>query len=186
MQMRKDALLGCARMIEGVNRVGLEHAPLAVSTVGLMEVRPNSRNVIPGSVFFTIDLRHPEDEVLATMDAEFRQMVSGVAADAGLEVELSEVYAEASMEFDRTCIALVRGAAEKLGYSYREIVSGPGHDAVYIARVAPTAMVFIPCEGGISHSEAENAKPEDVEAGANVLLHAVLARDEFKRVYRVS
>ena len=177
MHLRKDALLGCARIVEGVNRIGLDHAPLAVSTVGLVEVRPNSPNVIPGSVFFTVDLRHPEDDMMAKMDAEFREMVSRVAGESGLGVELSETYVRPSTEFDRACVAQVREAAARLNYKYREMVSGPGHDALYVARVVPAALVFIPCEGGISHDEAENARPEDVEAGANVLLHVVLARD---------
>ena len=177
MHLRKDALLGCARIVEGVNRIGLDHAPLAVSTVGLVEVRPNSPNVIPCSVFFTVDLRHPEDDMMAKIDAEFREMVSRVAGESGLGVELSEIYVRQSTEFDRACVAQVREAAERLNYKYREMVSGPGHDALYVARIAPAALVFIPCEGGISHDEAENARPEDVEAGANVLLHVVLARD---------
>lgn len=177
MRMRRDALLGSARIIEGVNTVGLNHAPSAMSTVGLVEVKPNSRNVIPGSVFLTVDLRNPYDEVLARMDAELRQMISKTAAEAGLEASLEQIWGTPSMEFDKTCVSQVRGAAQGLGYSHREMVSGPGHDALYVAKAAPAAMVFIPCEGGISHNEEENAKPEDVEAGANVLLHAVLARD---------
>ncbi len=177
MPLRKDALLAGARMIAAVHQVALDHAPLAVSTVGLLEVSPNSRNVIPGSVFFTVDLRHPEDSVLREMGGEFERAMEKVARDSDVAVELENNWATPSVKFDDGCISNVRDAAEDLGYSYRDIISGAGHDAIYIARVAPTAMIFIPCAGGISHNEAEKTEPEQVAAGANVLLRAVLRRD---------
>jgi N-carbamoyl-L-amino-acid hydrolase len=177
MPLRKDALLAGARMIAAVHQVALDHAPLAVSTVGLLEVSPNSRNVIPGSVFFTVDLRHPEDSILREMGGEFERAMEKVARDSDVAVELENNWATPSVKFDDGCISNVRDAAEDLGYSYRDIVSGAGHDAIYIARVAPTAMIFIPCAGGISHNEAEKTEPEQVAAGANVLLRAVLRRD---------
>jgi len=177
MPVRRDAMLACARMVEEVNKIALKHAPLAVSTVGLVRVSPNSRNVIPGRVFFTVDLRHPEDAVVNEMAQELERMVPQVAKETGVEVELKNNWNSPAMRFDQTCMGVIRAAAEELGYSHRDIVSGAGHDAVYIARVAPTGMIFIPCQDGISHNEAESAQPQHVAAGANVLLRAVLAYD---------
>lgn len=174
MPARKDALLGAARMIEAVNAAALEHPPLAVATVGLIESRPNSRNVIPGSVFFTIDLRHPDDAMLAVIESELRSELPRIAAAANVEAAIERVWESPAVRFDPACIGAVREAAAALGYTSREIVSGPGHDAVYVARVAPTSMIFVPCKGGISHNELESVEPEQAAAGANVLLHAVL------------
>jgi len=178
MPLRRDAMLACARMVEAINKIALDHAPLAVATVGHMVVRPNSRNVVPGSVFFTIDTRHPDDRVLSQMDRELRKMVDAIAGDAGVAVKLVNNWNAAAMEFNPECINHVRSAAEALGYRHRDIISGAGHDAVYIAGVAPTGMVFIPCENGISHNELENTRPEYLTAGANVLLHTAMACDK--------
>jgi len=178
MNMRQDAMVACARMVEAINKIALNHAPLAVSTVGLVEVKPNSRNVIPGSVFFSVDLRHPNDAVLDEMDKELKVMVNKVATDTGLKAKLENIWNSPSMKFDEVCVSVVRAAAEDLSYRHRDMVSGAGHDAVYIARVAPTAMIFIPCENGISHNEIEKTEPEHVAAGANVLLSAVVAYDK--------
>ena len=176
MATRRDALLGAARVIEAVNRIGLDHAPLACATVGLVEVHPNSRNTIPGRVFFAVDLRHPNDETLSKMDAALRVAVADVAQALNLETELNEIWYSPPVPFDADCVAAVRRAAEANGMAHRDIVSGAGHDACYISRVAPTSMVFIPCEGGISHNEIENATPEHVAAGCQVLLQAMLER----------
>lgn len=178
MHLRQDAMVACARMVEATNEIALNHAPLAVSTVGLVEVKPNSRNVIPGSVFFSVDLRHPNDTVLFEMDKELKVMVDKVATDMGLKVKLENIWNSPSMKFDDICVGIVRAAAEDLGYHHRDVVSGAGHDAVYIARVAPTAMLFIPCQNGISHNEIEKTEPEHVAAGANVLLSAIIAHDK--------
>jgi beta-ureidopropionase / N-carbamoyl-L-amino-acid hydrolase len=178
MPLRKDALLGAGRMVAAVNEVAWAHAPDAVATVGLIESRPNSRNVVPGSVFFTIDLRHPRDDVVAAMEALMRQKLADIAADAGLEIAIEQVWDSPAVRFDADCIASVRGAATASGYAHRDIVSGAGHDSAYIARVAPTTMVFVPCEKGLSHNEAEHAEQSDVVAGANVLLRAVLETDQ--------
>jgi len=178
MHLRQDAMVACARMVEATNEIALNHAPLAVSTVGLVEVKPNSRNVIPGSVFFSVDLRHPNDTVLFEMDKELRVMVDKVATDMGLKVKLENIWNSPSMKFDDVCVGIVRAAAEDSGYHHRDMVSGAGHDAVYIARVAPTAMLFIPCQNGISHNESERTEPEHVAAGANVLLSAIIAPDK--------
>jgi len=174
MDRRKDALLGAARIIELVNRTGLEHAPHACATVGMMDVYPNSRNVIPGRVFLTVDFRHPEDDILTQMDARLRKGVEKIAGDIGLDVELEQIFYYAPVHFDEACVKSVRAAAESCGYSHRDMVSGAGHDACYLAGVAPTSMVFIPCIDGISHNEAEDIKPQWATAGANVLLRAVL------------
>ncbi|MDZ4812373.1 MAG: Zn-dependent hydrolase [Pseudomonadota bacterium] len=177
MPRRRDALLGAARVIDLVNRIGLEHAPYACATVGMIQNHPNSRNVIPGRVFFTIDIRHPEDAVLAEMDRKVREGVARVAAETKLEVtRLEQIFYYAPIAFDPACVDSVRAAAERFGYSHRDIVSGAGHDACYLSKVAPTAMVFVPCVDGISHNEVEDATPEWIEAGGNVLLHAMLGR----------
>jgi N-carbamoyl-L-amino-acid hydrolase len=177
MPLRRDALLGAARMVEAINKVGLDHAPLAVTTVGLMEVRPNSRNVIPGEVFFTIDMRHPDDAELARMETEMKAALSTIAAEMQVEAKIDDTWNSPSVKFDATCVGTVREAAGQLGFKHRDIVSGPGHDAAYINRVAPTAMIFVPCEKGISHNEAEKIEFEHAAAGAAVLLHAVVSYD---------
>ena len=177
MPTRRNALVGAARVVELVNEIGFRHAPYACATVGMMQVHPNSRNVIPGRVFFTIDLRHPDDAVLAVMDAELREGVARIAAEAKLEAtRFEQIFYYAPIAFDAECVAAVRTAAQRFGYAHRDIVSGAGHDACYLSKVAPTSMVFVPCVGGISHNEIEDATPEWIEAGANVLLHAMLGR----------
>lgn len=174
MVLRKDALVGAAQIIDEVNQIGLTNQPLACSTVGLLQVFPNSRNVIPGEVFFSVDLRHPKDDILSKMDQQLREISQRIADDLGLEMKFEQIWYSPPVPFDKDCVDSVRNAAEAAGYSHRDIVSGAGHDACYISRVAPTAMVFVPCEDGISHNEAENAKPEHLAAGCNVLLQAVL------------
>ena len=177
MRLRRDAGLGAARMVQAVHEIASAHAPLAVTTVGLMETRPNSRNVIPGQVFFTVDMRHPHDGVLEDMERRLRASLAHIAAQDGLELALERVWNSPAVAFDRACVDAVRAAADHHGFSHREIVSGAGHDAAYMARVAPTAMVFIPCEKGISHNEAEKTEFDQVAAGADVLLRAVLTLD---------
>ena len=174
MRIRKDALLGAARIVESVNRIGLDNAPVACATVGMLEVHPNSRNVIPGRVWMTIDFRHPDDDVLAAMDAAMRETVGAICDDIGLELEIEQIFYYAPVRFEESCVNAVRQGAQACDYSMREIVSGAGHDACYMANVAPSAMIFIPCVDGISHNEIEDAKPEWVTAGCDVLLHAVL------------
>jgi len=176
MPRRRDALVGAARMIDAVNRIGHAHAPYACATVGFVQVSPNSRNTIPGRVFFTVDFRHPYDPVLTEMDGELRQACEAAASAIGLEAEVKEFWYFPPTPFDATLIAAVRNAAAAQGYTHQDILSGAGHDAVYMARVAPSAMVFVPCIDGISHNEIEDAKPADLTAGCNVLLNAVLER----------
>src|SRR6266540_52290 len=171
---RRDALVGAARMIDAVNKIGHAHAPYACATVGFVEVSPNSRNTIPGRVFFTVDFRHPEDAVLTQMDRDLREACAAAAATQNLEVAVEEFWYFPPTPFDRQLVGRVRDSAAAQGYPHQDIISGAGHDAVYMARVAPTAMIFVPCVGGISHNEIEDAKPEDLTAGCNVLLNAVL------------
>jgi N-carbamoyl-L-amino-acid hydrolase len=178
MDRRKDALLGAARIVELVNAIGHAHDPAACATVGMIQAYPNSRNVIPGQVFLTVDLRHPIADKLASMDAKLREGIADVAAKTGLTYEVKMVADFAPQPFEVSCVEAVRRAAERLGLSTRDITSGAGHDAVYMARVCPTAMIFTPCVDGISHNEAEDMKPEWATAGANVLVQAVLEKAE--------
>jgi beta-ureidopropionase / N-carbamoyl-L-amino-acid hydrolase len=178
MHLRKNALLGAARMVEAIHGVAMNHAPDAVGTVGLMEVQPNSRNVVPGDVFFCVDLRHKDEAVLIRMEAEFRAALPKVMEPLGLTFEEKMIWNSPAVKFDPELIACVRKGAEKSGYGMRDMVSGAGHDAAYIARVAPTTMIFVPCAGGISHNEAESTSFDECGAGAQVLLEAVLAYDQ--------
>jgi N-carbamoyl-L-amino-acid hydrolase len=181
MPRRKDALVGAARMIDAVNRIGLAHAPHACATVGFVQVSPNSRNTIPGRVFFTVDFRHPEEAVLTRMDRELRAACAAAAASQGLDAAVEEFWHFPPTPFDPRLVGAVREAAAAQGYPHQDIVSGAGHDAVYMARVAPSAMVFVPCKGGISHNEIEDAEPADLTAGCNVLLNAVVETAETTR-----
>jgi N-carbamoyl-L-amino-acid hydrolase len=176
MNRRHDALLGAARMVQEVNRIGLAHQPFACATVGLMQVSPNSRNTIPGKVFFTIDFRHPDDLILSRMDIEMREAAQRIAQEIGLELKLEQIWYSPPVAFDPKCVDAVAKGAETLGLPAMRIISGAGHDSCYIARIAPTGMVFVPCEDGISHNEVENATPSDIAAGCNVLLHAMIER----------
>ncbi|HEX2150795.1 MAG TPA: Zn-dependent hydrolase [Stellaceae bacterium] len=174
MKRRRAALVGAARMIDAVNRIGHAHAPYACATVGFVQVSPNSRNTIPGRVFFTVDFRHPEDAVLSAMDRELREACAAAAASQNVEAAVEEFWYFPPTPFDMRLVGAVREASLAQGYPHQDIISGAGHDAVYMARVAPTAMIFVPCIGGISHNEIEDAKPEDLTAGCNVLLNALL------------
>ena len=174
MDRRKDALLGAARLVELVNRIGLDNPPHACATVGMIDSYPNSRNVIPGRVFLTIDFRHPDDAVLAQMDADMRTGLNDIAATIGLDLAIEQILYLPPVVFDETCVSAVRQSTEAQGYTRRDIVSGAGHDACNIAAVAPTSMIFIPCIDGISHNEVEDAKPEWITAGGQVLLGAML------------
>jgi beta-ureidopropionase / N-carbamoyl-L-amino-acid hydrolase len=178
MPRRKDALLGAARIVELVNRIGLSKAPLGVSTVGMLNPYPNSRNVIPGEVFMTCEFRHPIDETLSDMDAQLKAGVEEICKTIGLSYDLKQVFYYPPVAFDKGCVEAVRRAAQHLGLTHRDIVSGAGHDACYLARVAPTSMIFTPCVDGVSHNESEDIRQEWSTAGANVLMHAVLEKAE--------
>jgi N-carbamoyl-L-amino-acid hydrolase len=175
MDTRRDALLVAAGLIQEVNRIALAHAPHGRGTVGWLDVHPNSRNVIPGRVTLTVDLRAADDAALLAMDAQLRAACSAAAQQAGVSVDVEQVVYFPPQPFDPALVEAVRAGAQTLGLSAMDVVSGAGHDAVYLARVAPTAMIFVPCKDGISHNEIEDARPEHLEAGCNVLLHAMLA-----------
>ena len=177
MPLRRNALIGAARMVERVDAIALAHAPRAVGTVGLVEVKPNSRNVIPGEVFFSVDFRHPEEDVLAAMESELQAGLAEICQPLRLDFAITKVLNQAPVRFDDGCIAAVRDATQGAGFSHREMIAGASHDAAYAARVAPTAMIFVPSRDGISHNEAEFSSKEQCAAGAQVLLQAVLAYD---------
>jgi beta-ureidopropionase / N-carbamoyl-L-amino-acid hydrolase len=175
MHLRKDAMLAAAQLTLEVNRIATSFPDSARGTVGHVQVKPNSRNVIPGEVRMTVDLRNARDATLSSMREELERQARAVAQERHVAIDLKEVVYFPPSEFAPELVGRVRAAAERLGFSHRDIVSGAAHDAVYLARVAPTAMVFVPCEGGISHNEIENARPEDLAAGCSVMLEAVLA-----------
>jgi N-carbamoyl-L-amino-acid hydrolase len=178
MNRRKDALVGAGRIIELVNRIGHRHDPSACATVGMLQVHPNSRNVIPGQVFLTVDLRHPDADRLNSMDAALRTGVEDIARATQLAWQLNQILDFPPTPFEASCVEAVRGAAKRLGYAVRDITSGAGHDAVYMARICPSAMIFTPCVGGISHNETEDIKPEWATTGADVLIQAALEKAE--------
>jgi N-carbamoyl-L-amino-acid hydrolase len=174
MALRKDALIAASRLVLEVNRIATAYPDYARGTVGAMQVKPNSRNVVPGEVRMTVDLRNAKDATLLAMAADLRQAAARIAAECRVEVEMREVVYFPPCEFAPSLVESIRQAAGRLGLSHGDIVSGAAHDAVYLARVAPAAMIFVPCEGGISHNEIENARPEDLAAGCDVLLQVVL------------
>ena len=176
MPMRKDAMFGLARIVAAIEDLVSAFAPEAVGTVGEVMVSPNSRNTVPGRVEFTIDIRHPEEGPLAEMHREVQALLEKVAEEYELELDARVVSDVPKIDFDPDCIDAVREAATELGLPAREILSGAGHDAMYIGNVAPVSMIFVPCEGGLSHNEAETATPEDLGAGCDVLMRAMLSR----------
>lgn len=180
MPMRKNAGLGMARMLELVDEIAWSHKPDAVGAAGHIDVYPNSRNVIPGKVVFTVDFRSPELDVIADMEKRFQEGATKIANDMGLDVAFEKTGGFDPVKFDDDCVTAVRNAAERLGYSHRNIVSGAGHDACWINRVAPTAMVMCPCVDGLSHNEAEEISKEWATAGADVLFHAVIETAEIE------
>jgi beta-ureidopropionase / N-carbamoyl-L-amino-acid hydrolase len=176
MGLRKNALLGASRMIEAIHQVGMAHLP-GVASVGLIENRPNSRNVVPGEVFFTVDLRHPDEKILDQMEAQYQAALPKIAAELNLELEEKRIWNSPAVKFAPDLIQCVREGTEQAGFASRDMASGAGHDAAYINRVTPTTMIFVPCLGGISHNEAESTTLEECGAGTQVLLNAVLAHD---------
>jgi beta-ureidopropionase / N-carbamoyl-L-amino-acid hydrolase len=176
MYLRKNALLGAARVIDAIDAIAQAHVD-AVGTVGLIENRPNSRNVIPGEVFFTVDLRHPDEAILDTMESEFRAALGSCLTPLGLTFIEARIWTSPAVAFAPELIACVREGAKAAGLSTRDMVSGAGHDAAYVSRVAPTTMIFVPCAGGVSHNEAESTSFDECAAGAQTLLESVLAYD---------
>ena len=178
MPMRKNAGLGMAKVLELVDEIAWSHAPDAVGAAGHIDVYPNSRNVIPGKVVFTVDFRSPNLDVINDMVARLKEGGQKIADDMGLEIEFEKTGGFDPVEFDEGCVTAVRNAAERLGYSHRNLVSGAGHDACWTNRMAPTAMVMCPCVDGLSHNEAEEISKDWAAAGANVLFHAVVETAE--------
>ena len=173
MALRRDALQAATQIMREVVAIARqsEHGR---GTVGYVQVFPNSRNVIPGEVRFSVDFRNIDAESLDAMDTELRTCIASVIAQSGVSVELTPVSYYPPVPFDASCVEAVRRASARLGYTSMPAVSGAGHDAIYMARLAPAGMIFIPCKDGISHNEIEDAKPEHITAGANVLFHVVL------------
>lgn len=178
MEMRKNASLGLGKLLQLVNEIAMEHQPEAVGGVGHIDVSPNSRNVLPGTITFTVDFRSPHQATLDAMKGRFEREAPEIAAELGIGIEIEVAGHFDPVTFDKGCVEAVRNAAERLGYSHRNIISGAGHDACWVNRVAPTAMVMCPCVGGLSHNEDEDISKEWASAGANVLLHAVLETAE--------
>lgn len=174
MPKRRNAGLGMARVIELVHEIAMDYQPDAVGAVGHMEVYPNSRNIIAGHTVFTIDIRSPEKEVLDAMDGRIREGIDTICDALDIQYRIEQVGHFDPVTFDKNCVKAIRDAADRLGYSHRNIVSGAGHDACWINRVAPTAMVMCPCVDGLSHNEAEEISKEWAAAGADVLFHAVV------------
>ncbi|SDA85534.1 Zn-dependent hydrolase [Mesorhizobium qingshengii] len=174
MPKRRNAGLGMARVIELVHEIAMDYQPDAVGAVGHMEVYPNSRNIIAGRTVFTIDIRSPEKEVLDAMDGRIREGIDTICEALDIQYKIEQVGHFDPVTFDKGCVKAIRDAAERLGYTHRNIVSGAGHDACWINRVAPTAMVMCPCVDGLSHNEAEEITKEWASAGADVLFHAVV------------
>ncbi len=176
MDQRRDALLGAARMMAILNQMARDEDDLARLTVGRLDISPNSGATIPGRAVFVVDCRHPEIATLDRLDEEMRRLVQSIAQTDGLEVEIERTIDAQPVPFDAVLTDAVRRSAARLGYSHMDMVSGAGHDAMNIATLAPTTMIFVPCKDGISHNEAESAKPSDLAAGAHVLMHTLLER----------
>jgi N-carbamoyl-L-amino-acid hydrolase len=174
MPRRQDALVAASRVIAALDEIARKYAPFAVATVGEIKIAKPSRNVIPGEVWFPVDIRHPEEAVIEEIDRRLRLEVEEACNRDALPHKVDQLWHFPPVAFDDGCIAAVRQAAQDGGYGWREMISGPGHDSFYTARHVPTSMIFIPCKDGLSHNEAEWAEPAHLEAGANVLLRAVL------------
>ncbi|MEO5736851.1 MAG: Zn-dependent hydrolase [Variovorax sp.] len=174
MELRKDALLAASELVIEVNRIALSHAPHGRGTVGWIDAYPNSRNVIPGRVRLSVDLRAADDMVLSAMDAALKEAVQRIATKGKVEMTVEQVVYFQPQPFTPALVSAVREGALAQGLSWMNVISGAGHDAVYLARVCPTAMIFVPCLDGISHNEIEDAQPDHLEAGCNVLLQAMV------------
>jgi N-carbamoyl-L-amino-acid hydrolase len=176
MERRKDAMVGVSEMVLTVNRIGMANLPNACATVGMVQVTPNSRNVIPGKVFFTVDFRHPNADVLKKMGEQLKVECEDIVKRRRLEMDFKEIWYSPPVKFADDCVAAVQQATTDLGFSNRRIISGAGHDSVYMSKVAPTGMIFVPCKDGISHNEIEDATQVDLAAGCDVLLRAMIER----------
>jgi N-carbamoyl-L-amino-acid hydrolase len=174
MERRKDPVAAVIKVLQRIYTLNEKNAPYGRATFGDFTVEPGSRNTVPGRLTVSLDYRHPEETVLDEVDQELRTIMEAECRVAGVEGQVEELWHMPPVSFAAECILAVQSAADKLGYSSKEMISGAGHDAMYLAQVTPTGMIFVPCEDGLSHNELENAQPEDLIAGANVLLHAIL------------
>ena len=177
MRLRRDALQAAARLAVAVDEIGRSEPDASLSTIGIFDAYPGSRNTVPETIRMSVDLRHPRAEGLDGLEQAFRAAVADIAARLRVEIVVQPVWSSPPVVFDPRVVGAIDAATQRLGYSRRSIVSGAGHDSVYIARVAPTGMIFTPCDDGISHNEAENMSPAQAERGANVLLQAILQFD---------
>jgi N-carbamoyl-L-amino-acid hydrolase len=178
MPMRKNAGRGLAQVTELVHDIAMSNAPNAVGAIGHVDVYPNSRNIIPGKVVFTVDFRSHELDTLNAMVERLMAQAPKLCEHIGVAFEAEIVGQFDPPAFDEECVRMIREAAERLGYSHMDIISGAGHDACWVNRVAPTAMVMCPCVDGLSHNEAEDITKEWAKAGADVLFHAVMEKAE--------
>jgi N-carbamoyl-L-amino-acid hydrolase len=176
MERRRDALVGAAEMITTLNQLARNQDGFARLTIGKIEVSPNSGATIPGKTTFVCDLRHPDTAVLDSLEERMHASMRRIAEERGLRIEIARSINIAPLKFAQELINIVRNTANELGYPNIDMLSGAGHDAMNLAPVVPTAMIFVPCEDGLSHNEAESATPEDLAAGAHTLLHTLLAR----------
>ncbi|HAI73675.1 MAG: Zn-dependent hydrolase [Alteromonas sp.] len=174
MEQRRDPMKAIAKIVSELYHLAEETGPLARATFGDINASPGSRNTVPEQVTLTVDLRHPDQQVLDNMDAAFRRIAQDICNQCKVEHSIVDEWNSPAVAFNASCIDAVRFAAEQAGLPYEEMFSGAGHDSVYVSKVAPTSMIFIPCENGISHNEAENATPEDITAGCQVLLGAMV------------
>ena len=177
MEVRRDPFRALVRVVDRLYALAENYAPEIRLTFGSLIADPGVVNTVPRRLVLSVDLRHPEQSVLDAFDARLSEIVSKECALRNTPGSVRCDWSSPPLRFDAGCVAAVRRAAERLGYAAQEMVSGAGHDAVYVAGVAPTSMIFVPCERGLSHNEAEYSKPEDLSAGCNVLLHAILDRD---------
>ncbi|MCO5129447.1 MAG: Zn-dependent hydrolase [Xanthobacteraceae bacterium] len=175
MPLRRDALSALAELTLAIERIATSHAPNAVATIGEVNIANPSRNVIPGEIAFTLDVRSPDAAVMDALDRDIRAALGEIAARRRVDIALDRIWRKPPTIFDARLVDAVQAAAAELGYGYRRITSGAGHDACNVASVIPAAMIFVPCKDGVSHNELEDATQADCGAGANVLLHAVLA-----------
>ena len=175
MNVRKDTSLALSEIILAVNHIANKNQPNALGSVGHIEVSPNSRNVIAGNSLFTVDIRSPDINKLVKMENELKQMTTDICKKYKIEFEMDQIGGFDPVAFDKECLNNIRNSAKKFGYSYKNIVSGAGHDACWINTVAPSAMIMCPCVDGLSHNEAEEIKPEWASSSTNVMLHAAIA-----------
>lgn len=176
MDVRRDPVMGLHRILAEIYQLAEKYAPWARVTFGDMKVEPGSRNTVPEKITVSLDLRHPHQDTLDEIDTQLRKIMQEHCRQLKLEGQVVDEWVSPAIEFDQECINAVQNSTDSLGYKNMQMVSGAGHDSVYVSRVAPTSMIFVPCENGLSHNEEENASQEDLEAGCNVLLHAMLDR----------